>query len=529
MQTDRSKDHAQDSSSLSANPDTNQTSHSSFRNDDRFLRSGLFSNRNFTSTDIRNNIIAPNTNFWYNPLDNSEPELLSKRLLWRPAINKHNLFLPDQVPNLNGNSAFENNLLQHSDSTPPDIIGGQSPFQSEPEKATAFDSAVSPDRLMKIVSQKSNPVEVQKQEETENSATGFANPSVKLWSSGFANLGNTCYMNCILQCLINTPPIYNYFIEGNHLIQQVGECPLTEEFAETLCNAFLEKSKKKDINHSLEGLKMTLEKVAPIFKGYSQNDAHEFFTLLIEKIHEELNSAPKRTEPYSEFKPSKQATSLAQKAAEWKKYSDDRDHSIITAAFGGILLNEIMCKNCEHVSESFEDCLDLPLNLQNSQGVPFTNNAGTVSLYACLKEFVKEEHLEGYRCENCKKKNYSTKRTRIWKEPRYLVIQFKRFVYDNYGELNAIKDEVSFPLRDLNLQYFMHEESNEQRRSYDLYGIVNHYGNLDSGHYVSFIYNENIKRWIEYNDSQVGTIKEDDIEDYATAAEESYILFYKRN
>ncbi len=524
----QSEDHSHNAAESSSHSQENQGFRPYVLNKDRFLRSGLFSNHQTTANDIKNNIMAPNTNFWYNPQNEAQAEPLSKRLLWRPAINKHNLFFPDLHSQFESQIGRENNLLQHSNS----MLGGQSPFQSEPERSSYVDNSSSPDKLMKMVSQKSNPVAVREEREERasgNSPTGFANPSLKLWSSGFSNLGNTCYMNSVLQCLINTPPIYNYFIEGSHFIQQARDCPLTEEFGEILCNAFLEKSNKRDIIHSLEDLKKTLEKVAPIFEGYSQNDAHEFFILLIEKIHEELNSAPKKAEPYSEFKPSKTATTLQEKAAEWKKYSDDRDNSIITATFGGILLNEIMCKNCGHKSHSFEDSLDLALNLRNSNGKPFLDTSGTIGLYTCLKEFVKEEHLEGYRCEECKRKNHSTKKTTIWKEPRYLVLQFKRFVYDNYGDLNAIKDAVSFPLVDLNLQYFMHQDSNEQRRSYDLYGMVNHYGNLDGGHYISFLYNENLKRWVEYNDSHVGTVKDDDIEDIANASEETYILFYRRN
>jgi len=42
------------------------------------------------------------------------------------------------------------------------------------------------------------------------------------------------------------------------------------------------------------------------------------------------------------------------------------------------------------------------------------------------------------------------------------------------------------------------------------------------------IYNEHLKEWLQYNDSEVTRIHEKEIKDFAKGSKEPYILFYKK-
>jgi ubiquitin C-terminal hydrolase len=58
---------------------------------------------------------------------------------------------------------------------------------------------------------------------------------------------------------------------------------------------------------------------------------------------------------------------------------------------------------------------------------------------------------------------------------------------------------------------------------YDLIATSNHFGNTYGGHYTAYAFNDLLKKWLFYNDSKVGYVKEEDIIDPA-----AYVLFYRR-
>ena len=62
--------------------------------------------------------------------------------------------------------------------------------------------------------------------------------------------------------------------------------------------------------------------------------------------------------------------------------------------------------------------------------------------------------------------------------------------------------------------------------SFDLFGTVNHYGNLQSGHYVT---NLKVKdQWFHCNDAHVAYAGSGDGEAAVLKSEGAYLLFYAR-
>lgn len=92
-----------------------------------------------------------------------------------------------------------------------------------------------------------------------------------------------------------------------------------------------------------------------------------------------------------------------------------------------------------------------------------------------------------YFCSSCKKSSKkSLKRTELWRNPNYLIIQLKR---SQFGRKN--NDQIQIPVRCLNLKPYLTKSSyicisvEKQSRStmYHLQGVVLHRGVIEGGHY----------------------------------------------
>ena len=119
-----------------------------------------------------------------------------------------------------------------------------------------------------------------------------------------------------------------------------------------------------------------------------------------------------------------------------------------------------------------------------------------------MEEIGKADHIY---CSNCKKLQGHLKKLEIFRPPPILIVQLKRFKFSSTFR-NKLTTLVEFPLYNLDLSTFVTDQQKfleEQgiNLKYDLYGIVNHYGSLSFGHYVSIVKNLEENKWYKYDDS----------------------------
>ncbi|KAG9341355.1 hypothetical protein JZ751_019461 [Albula glossodonta] len=328
--------------------------------------------------------------------------------------------------------------------------------------------------------------------------------------TGLRNLGNTCYMNSILQCLCNTPAMAEYFnrnlyqddINRANILGHKGE--VAEEFGvimKALWSGLYKCISPRDF-------KITIGKINEQFAGYEQQDSQELLLFLMDGLHEDLNKADNRKRHKEEPNDHLDDQSAADLA--WNKHKL-LNESIIVALFQGQFKSTVQCLTCHRKSRTFETFMYLSLPLASSS---------RCSLQDCLKLFSKEEKLTDNNrvfCRHCKALRDSTKKLEIWKVPPILLVHLKRFSYEGRWK-QKLQTSVDFPLESLDLGQYVIGPKHILKR-YHLFG--NHYGGLDGGHYTAYCRNATKQRWFKFDDHEVTDISTSSVKSSA-----AYIFFY---
>lgn len=332
----------------------------------------------------------------------------------------------------------------------------------------------------------------------------FISPNTTIGLRGLQNLGSTCFMNCIVQTLIHTPLLRDYFLGEIHKCKsQVSAkclvCEVTKLFQE-----FYSGEKTPLILHRLLHLIWTH---ARHLAGYEQQDAHEFFIATLDVLHRHCINGVEGTE---------------------RTEGNARCDCIIDQIFTGGLQSDVVCTACSGVSTTIDPFWDISLDV-----------AGPGSLQTCLERFTRAEHLGSgakIKCSNCRQYRESTKQLTLETLPMVASFHLKRFEHSSQID-RKISTFVSFPA-ELDMTPF----TSSHRRNvdsgatnnnnnpggifddnrYSLFAVVNHLGSLDAGHYTAYV-RQMKGNWYKCDDHMItkATIRE-------VLESEGYLLFYHK-
>nr|XP_043614870.1 ubiquitin carboxyl-terminal hydrolase 16-like [Erigeron canadensis] len=310
---------------------------------------------------------------------------------------------------------------------------------------------------------------------------------VELRPFGLVNCGNSCYANAVLQCLMYTPPLNAYLLQGFHS----NACHKREWCFTCEFEALVLKAKNGYSPLSPIHILSQLESNGRNLGHGKEEDAHEFLRYAIDTL---------------------QSVCLRE-AGTSTSNSLEEETTLIGLTFGGYLRSKIKCMKCGGKSERNERMMDLTVEIEGDIG----------TLEEALNKFTCTEILDGenkYKCSRCKSYERAKKKLTLLEAPNVLTIALKRFQSGKFGKLNK---SIHFP-EILDMAPYVSGTS-DKSPVYRLYGVVVHVDIMNaafSGHYVCYVKNlEN--RWFKMDDTRV---KEVDVQSVLTKS--AYMLLYAR-
>ncbi|XP_008796260.2 ubiquitin carboxyl-terminal hydrolase 21-like [Phoenix dactylifera] len=314
-----------------------------------------------------------------------------------------------------------------------------------------------------------------------------SNYQPRLVGAALWNLGNTCFLNAVLQCLTHTVPLIQKLRSVDHSSTCCGGngdfcsfCALREHINLSIVKSGNVISPRRIADN--------MSKISSCFQLGNQGDAHEFLHALLDSLHGCC------LDPILKDHPS----------------SLEKD-SLVKQVFGGRLRSQLRCCDCGHCSDTFEPLLDLSLEIGDVD-----------TLTDALVSFTKVEKLDDpeakFTCEGCKAQVLVEKQLKLDQAPEIVALQLKRFKSIGFFA-TKIEKFVEYPL-ELDLNPFLSCPEDGAQLKYDLYAVLVHDGSPYSGHYYCFV-RSSPTAWFQMNDSEVARVSETHV-----LKESAFILFY---
>ena len=335
--------------------------------------------------------------------------------------------------------------------------------------------------------------------------------------NGIINVGNSCYMNVILQMILSITPV-------SCSIQKAAPEPGSlGHYLVNMSRSIYANSNKLALYQNAKRFydRMILDSNG-MFEAGSQADSHDLFLYLLDKLHDNFKQ-PDASASVSNSK--LKCNSIYYKSLAYQVENINRNKfSVLQNEFQGVYASTFVCHNCGHSSIKYELFSSIQLHLKSDEN----------TLVSCLQDFAQPEKIPGFLCEKCNVKGDITKKIVIAVTPPTLVCQFKRFEYTETGVVQKITSVIKYPARvDFDAvipDLMLHDrDGTSVHNDYSLVGIIHHQGSYFGGHYVIEMKDPVNNKWVLCDDDTC-TDTLDKLTDISTLASSAvYLLVYRKN
>jgi len=332
---------------------------------------------------------------------------------------------------------------------------------------------------------------------------------------GFGNVGNTCGLNAVLQCIAHTPHLREFFLNAEAGKPADGAKYSIADELKRVLQEFWTNDKSLVPTRFVRAFE---EASRGRLQMGEQLDITEVWLVLVDRLESEWQTTSKHvTAPWMSVQSRGVAPLVERANAAWSQFMA-RVPPSWASIVNGLQVGQVICSACNHVYHNFEPFTTLSLD------IPVAEPGKSVHLSACFGTYFKQEHLEGdWKCDKCDKTS-ALKLARFWWAPQCLVVILKRFRYS--PRLEKIHTPVDIP------ETFTLLEGTELSRmgtselpTYRIQAIGCHFGTLGGGHYTALARDAN--KWHHYDDLNITELANS--EQALKNNIHAYMLFYARD
>ena len=290
--------------------------------------------------------------------------------------------------------------------------------------------------------------------------------------TGLKNLGQSSYLNSIIQCLSNTPELMYYYVSGMYKkdikiseVKKKGFIPgkLSNEFSNLLGKMWIDNKKVANPQE----VKYSICDLNPMFNNNNQQDSSELLIYLLNLLHEEINRDKSKGNNLFYEPPKKEDEEEINASQRFWNLFRNTNNSIIIDLFYGQLRNITRCLTCGHSETSFEIFNILPLEIPTLKKVsillvPSNNIKKTIkldifisiaTLFIDLGIYIKQYIHSGF--DNFKILLVNSKTTNV------KIVKMSENVFNTAKKGIILVQEISDDLEEMDIKENDNEDINE--------------------------------------------------------------------
>ena len=308
---------------------------------------------------------------------------------------------------------------------------------------------------------------------------------------GLVNLGNSCYINVVAQCIAHCTPIAKVLLSG--LKVQEG---LIHELRLVVAQLWMQK---------VEPPSNLVLFVRRLFGGYDQQDACELLVMIFDQL---------------------------EKAVDAERFARP-NYSIARG---------IKCKSCRATSITKEFAPLLLVQLPQGEG----DACKVPSLQECIFRLTHDEPLDGWKCDECGYVATTAQNDRDDQEgndveggkaltyrracftnplPAALVVGVGRHTVD--AQSGTLRKDMRPVCCEKRVELFSGKKARLCKASYELQAVLCHSGSsMDGGHYYAICKHPQTEKWLRYDDDFVGSADGAFLANCDMVSRDAYVAFY---